>query len=116
MTWLDRDGIEPLVEAHRLQTFRGAVLRLAQISAPAGRFLRSQPRLAQMLGRSPAPSAPDDSWRRFPPEDGEPDSWAPVPDDAEVKALHEEIASLRAALSGHDPLSRSRNQEPERDR
>ncbi|GAA3601451.1 hypothetical protein GCM10022223_16440 [Kineosporia mesophila] len=119
VTWLDRDGVEPLVEAHRLQTFRGAALRLTQISSPAARFLKSQPRLAQVLGRScapSAPSAPDNSWRRFPPENGEPDSWAPIPDDAEVRALHEEIASLREALAGRDPLSRSRSQEPERDR
>jgi anti-anti-sigma factor len=34
VTWIDRAGVEPLVEAHRLQLRRGSILRLTGLSAP----------------------------------------------------------------------------------
>src|ERR1700733_3047729 len=48
-TWIAGEAADPLLGAHRRQAVRGAVLRLSGLSPPVTRFLRSQPRIAEVF-------------------------------------------------------------------
>ncbi|MCE0539656.1 hypothetical protein LWF15_29570 [Kineosporia rhizophila] len=113
VTWLDRDGIEPLIEARRLQVLRGAVLRLGEISAVADRFLKAEPHLAQILEGPAHPMTVSGSGQR--PGQEAPGSQGLRLEQAEVETPRDEIGQVREALSNRGALSPSRSSASEQD-